>query len=161
VTVITDTIAEGLAELAALGQVVATPTAPLDYGSDISCSVSVSESLAMTDPHSAEGIAELAIRRVISPRGSNPADPTFGIDLRALAGMPLTPQAKISWQGRAEDEIKKESDTIAGATVTLSQVGLFQLDIWIKIVPHNPRVIVPELVVTVENGEAHYRKLYQ
>lgn len=72
------------AEVAAAGAPNAD-TAPLGYGRDLDCVSDVTEAFTETEPESPLGIAQAALRRLTTPRGSLPDDRDYGFDLRAYA----------------------------------------------------------------------------
>lgn len=156
--VVRSQIAADLADLAGEGQIVPAPVAPLGYGRDLAGVLGVYDDLRETDPNSADGILELAARRLITPRGTMPGDPDYGYDVRSLQFMGATRQALLEAQQRCELEVRKDSDLVRACTVIL-KVDQTTLTVYVKIEPQDPAVVVPVLVLAVTDGEVLFRKV--
>ncbi len=92
------------AERAALVRTV-TPdaTAPLGFGTDLSCVSDFAVDYSEVDPLSVRALIEALIRRLTTPRGTLIDDASYGYDTRALLNSGATP-----------DTLRDESLAIAG-----------------------------------------------
>lgn len=136
-----DAIAE---EIASLVRLVPTPTAPLGYGRDLSCTRDLTETLDEVDPFSIQAIQEAAIRRLKTrrgelPDGGLPEDLEYGWSVLSLLSRGLTPAEVRDAAGEIQSELTKD-DRVASATVTLVQKSLKELSISIEIVPEDPNL---------------------
>lgn len=104
-TVFTDAIAAGLAELTRL---VDAPIAPLYYGSDLSCVSDLTFTVSELDPASPLGIAESLIRRLTCPRGGLPDEKDYGYDLFALLNRGANEAQLNEYSGQIRGECRKD-----------------------------------------------------
>lgn len=131
---VSDAIAQ---EIAALPRVVATPTGTLGFGADISCAGDLSEAMIdIDDPRRILG--ESIARAFDCPRGTNPDDLNYGIDLREALHKPTTVSEIRDRQTSAESELRKD-DRIDTANVTITpSPTLDALAIAVTVVPRDP-----------------------
>jgi hypothetical protein len=110
------------AELSSLTSLVRTPTGSLGYGTDLSCTTDITETLKEVDPHSTQAITESILRRLQTPNGSlalfeDSAD--YGLDLISLLNNGTTDRELRSLEQQITNEIRKD-DRIAKVSVTTS-----------------------------------------
>ncbi|HSC86381.1 MAG TPA: hypothetical protein VLC09_03895 [Polyangiaceae bacterium] len=140
-TIVQEAIAAMQAELAQTGP---RPTAPLGYGSDLSCVRDLTDNMAEVDPMSVEALKQSLIRRLETrrgelPIGDNPEDGEYGWSIAALLSKGMTPAEIRDAAGEIQTELTKDDRvTPGGASVTLTQVSLKQLRISIQITPEDP-----------------------
>lgn len=116
-------------ELDALTQVVESPRSPYGYGADLDGILSVTDPSALVNPLSDTAIAQAAVRRLVTPRGSLPGDPDYGKDLRQLLNSPILPAKLLQAQQEANVELVKD-DRVLSAQVTIESNG--QDAIWVR-----------------------------
>ncbi len=156
-TTVTDAIAASLAELTAEQP---APLPPYGYGVDLSCVTEVFDDLRTTNQDSPDGIVESTLRRLITPRGSNPCDPDYGYDLRAALHAGATARQLREIEGRARSEVRKDDRVRdAAVSVTRSAQGYAALDVNVVITPTDPTVEIPAFTFSVENGVVHYARI--
>lgn len=117
------------ADLDALLQVVESPRAPYGYGADLDGVLSVADPTVLVNPLSDTAIAQAAVRRLVTPRGSMPGDPDYGKDLRQLLNSPILPAKLMQAQQESNVELVKD-DRVRSAQVTIESNG--QDSIWVR-----------------------------
>ena len=105
----TDVVRDAIAASIALEtRIVATPSGPFGWGSDIACALTLDpdvRELAGDDP---QVLANAIIRRLDTPRGQLPDDPDYGIALRSMLSAGITDAGRRSISGRIYNEITKD-----------------------------------------------------
>ncbi len=147
-------VAEAIAaEIATLQRLVTPPSPPLGYGTDLSCTNDITETLDEVDENSPLGIAQAAIRRLTTPRGGLADDPDYGLDVRGYANR-ATPATELRvLAGQIRNELGKD-DRIADAKVTVSFAGNSELRIAILITPEDPALTDFSFTISVTDGNA-------
>lgn len=115
-TLVTDAIAEGLAELE---RVQDHPVAPFGYGSDLSCSSDLTPSMLEVAGDSITALSQAIVRRLDCPRGALPDDADYGLDLRSYVNRGTTADEIRSLAGAIRNEVTKD-DRIDRARVELT-----------------------------------------
>lgn len=132
------TLREALDEgLATLTRVVATPVEPFDYGADVSCASDLAETMEdISEPRQILG--EAIARRLDCPRGTNPDDADYGIDLRDMLHRGVTDSEMRTRTTAIEGELRKD-DRILSSKVTLTPTATGdRIAILIVVVPRDP-----------------------
>jgi hypothetical protein len=137
--------------LRAAGPLIAAPSPPFGYGSDLDCFDDVTDAADELDPNSTRGLAQAAYHLVTSARGSMPAAPDAGIDLRCYLNRGLTAAAAAELAGDVANEIKKD-DRFAEVTVTTTQPSLDVLRVQIQIAPADTEIDTLSLVLAVTDA---------
>jgi hypothetical protein len=106
-------------QLAELTRIVAVPTGPLGYGTDLSCVTDLDPLLVEVDPNSPAAIVEAVIRRFTTPRGSLIDDPDYGLDIRSVLNRGMTQRDLRALAGALRGEAQKD-DRVALADVQLT-----------------------------------------
>jgi hypothetical protein len=135
-SIVTDAIAE---DLATLERVIPTPTAPFGYGSDLSCVNDLSDTAEEVDPFGQLGIAQAAVRRLTTQRGTLPDDPEYGHDVTQYLNRGMTPEDIRDGQSACRNELTKD-DRIEDATVTFTLITLTVLRIGVALTPADPNL---------------------
>lgn len=147
------------AEIAALTKLVPAPTGNLGYGTDLSCTTDLTETMDETDPDSPRGIAELLIRRLDTARGTLPDDPDFGYDLVGCLNKVLTAQDLLAMPGIITREALQD-DRIASVAVKADYTARTKtLDVSIAITPQDPTKSTFTLILAVTDGELMMKEL--
>lgn len=115
-SIVRDTLA---AELAKLEPVTSTPFAPFGYGSDLSCTSDLTETMDEVDGFSTLALGQAIVRRLDCPRGALPDDPDYGIDLRAYCNRGTTADEVRALAGQIRTEVEKD-DRIDSLAVTVT-----------------------------------------
>lgn len=127
-------------ELAALTRVVSTPDEPFGYGSDVSCGYDMDPGAAELDGMNPLVLAQATLRRLDTPRGSLPDDPSYGISLRSMLNAGTDPERINSMAGTIRNEVCKD-DRIASAVVTvMPSVAGDAFKVVLRITPVDPRL---------------------
>jgi hypothetical protein len=144
-------IAAGFAELV---PELPAPVEPFGYGTDLKCTIDVTEDLQETDPNSPEGIGEAIFRAWTTDRGENPDDPDYGRNVKRLLNRGMTRDELRAEAGLLRAEAEKD-DRVADCVVTITQTdGGRSLRIRGVVTPDDPRVSVFKMLVAVTNGAA-------
>ena len=106
-------------ELATLTRVASAAAGALGYGVDLHCVSDVRADLAEVDPTTAQGVVEACIRRLTCPRGGNPDDPDYGLDLRAYCNRGVTALDLRMLGGAIRSELRKD-DRVLDADVSVT-----------------------------------------
>lgn len=117
---------------AALTRNVAAPTGDLGYGSDLSCRDDVTADMAELPGDSPEAIAQANYRRLITPRGSLPDDPDYGLDIQGYLSVGMTAKEIAEIPGEIQLELAKDDRNVESSlAVTLTQgaAGSFKIAI--------------------------------
>lgn len=147
-SVVLDAIDRALGELR---PVMAPPTGDLGYGRDLSCTSELSPTLTEVDPMSTRGIAEATLRRLTTPRGMLPGDPSYGLDVRAFCSRG-TPEAELrDLAGIVRGEVTKD-DRIADVRVSVTRPGMGELRIELRLVPAAPAGTPFSLILAVTSA---------
>lgn len=134
-TVFTDAIATGLAQLT---RIVDAPAEPFQYGTDLSCVTDLTEDLLELDPNSPLGIAQSLIRRLTCPRGALPDDKNYGYDLVALLNRGASDADLREYAAQIRGECKKD-DRVDDAQPTLNMnIATRTLSVQLQIKPEDP-----------------------
>lgn len=153
--IVKDAIAE---ELALLTRVTPEPLEPLGYGTDLSCVEDITEDLAEVDQDSPLGVAQAVARRLITPRGGLPDDPSYGLDIRGYAnrGVTIAEQRDLASQIRAE--VTKD-DRVADAVVTVTVPSLDTMSVRLQLTPEDPNLAPFALTFAVKAGQLMLEEL--
>ncbi len=84
---VTSALARNLSEVERLRD---APEEPFGYGTDISCAEDFQPDARDVDGFSTQAIGEAIYRRLTTPRGSNPDDEDYGLDVAAYLNRPTT-----------------------------------------------------------------------
>jgi phage baseplate assembly protein W len=103
--VVRDAIA---ASIALETRIVATPSEPFGWGSDIACALALDPDVRELDGDDPQVLANAIIRRLDTPRGQLPDDPDYGIALRSMLSAGITDAGRRSISGRIYNEITKD-----------------------------------------------------
>lgn len=127
------------AELAKIVRVVAAPVAPFGYGTDISCREDLAEDL-----HEVEGfelLGEAIVRRLDTPRGSLPDDPSYGISLSEYLNRGTTATGLREIASKIRGELRKD-DRVADVAVPPPETSLdgSRMRVSITVTPVDARV---------------------
>lgn len=106
-------------ELAKLQRLVPTPTGSLGFGTDLSCTTDLTETMEEVDPNSTRGIGEAALRRLTTPRGELQDDLEYGIDVRSFLNRGTSAGDIQGLQGLVRQELLKD-DRVLGAVVLIT-----------------------------------------
>lgn len=136
-TLVTDAIAEGLAELE---RVQDHPVAPFGYGSDLSCSSDLTPSMQEVAGDSIAALSQAIVRRLDCPRGALPDDADYGLDLRSYVNRGTTADEIRGLAGAIRNEVTKD-DRIDAVKVTLtpSPTGR-EIEVSLAVTPIDHRV---------------------
>jgi len=115
-TILSDWIAEGLAELSTLERF---PLPPLGYGVDLACTTDLDPAMAEVDPMSQRAVSEAIMRRLDCPRGALPDDPDYGLDLRGMLNTGTAAADITALAGRIRSEVQKD-DRVDSVVVTVA-----------------------------------------
>lgn len=142
------------AEIATLTRVVDAPIGPLGYGRDLSCVQDCDDKFSEVDPNTPTAIGQAILRRLDTPRGSNPDDKDYGLDVRGMLNRGLT----LNQLNRIENEvhgevIKDERVADAQVDVTVLSVASKRMRVSISITPMNPEVSDFKLVFAVTDAQ--------
>jgi phage baseplate assembly protein W len=108
-------------EQAKLTRVTTTPEPPHGYGRDLSCVSDISPTLDEVDGFDLLAIAQAAVRRLTTPRGSLPDDPDYGIDIRSYLNVGITAAGITQAESEIANELAKDDRLDAvSTTFTLS-----------------------------------------
>jgi hypothetical protein len=147
-TIVTDSIA---ADIATLSRVVAVPTGALGYGTDLSCEMDLTSTIAEVDPFSVAAIGEAVVRRLSTPRGRLVDAPDYGFDIRGMLNRG-TPVAQLqSLNDPIRSEVEKD-DRIDSALVNASYLDQATLRVEITITAADPALGVFTLTLAVTDG---------
>jgi phage baseplate assembly protein W len=101
------------------------PTGDLGYGSDLSCTDDLSEDWSELDGSDVRLVAEAALRRLTTARGTLLDDPDYGLDLRSFLHRGQTPADLLAMRGAVRSELLKDDRIDDGAlTVELIRSGV-------------------------------------
>ncbi len=115
-TIVADVIA---AEIAALTRVTLAPEGELGYGRDLSCVTDLTADAAEVEPDDPIAVAQACTRRLITPRGSVPDAPDYGLDLRGYCNRGVTASDLSALSGQITSELRKD-DRVADAAAVVS-----------------------------------------
>jgi len=137
-SILTDEIAR---LIAAEGSPVAlAPSEPFGYGVDYSCITDLTPRLSQVSGLTC--LAHQLIRRLTTERGSNPADPDFGVDLLAFCNRPTRPSQLRELEAIAEAELEKD-DAVSSVDVTVSySFATRTLTVDVRVTPADPDLVV-------------------
>jgi len=154
--VLRDALAAGLATLQ---RIVATPTGPLGYGTDLSCASDIDPQLIETDPNSVIGIGESTFRRWDCSRGALPPDGKdareYGRDIRGMLNRGTT-DADLNATTSALGVEASKDDRIASITVRATPLGDSKkptIEIAAMITPADPTLAPFQLVLAVDSSD--------
>lgn len=145
------------AEVVKLERVVDPPAGELGYGTDLSCAEDLTES--MEEVTGQRLLAEVAVRRLTTPRGSLPdvrgpdgRDMNYGLDLASYLNRGVVADEIRALASNVRSEVAKD-DRFAGvgATVTPSQTGT-SLAVALRLVPKDTRLGPFDLVLAVTSA---------
>lgn len=100
-------------------RIVADPVEPYGYGSDVSCVSDVDAGVVELSGSDPLVVAQALVRRLDTPRGSLPDDPSYGISLRSYlsAGTTTTDIQRLA--GVIRNELVKD-DRVESLSVTVT-----------------------------------------
>lgn len=140
------------AELAVLTEEIAAPVEPFGFGSDLSCVTDLDSNLSEVAGDSPLGMAQAAIRRLITDRGSLIDDPDYGFGLISLLNRPLTAAELRSMPARMSLELEKD-DRVAESSVEIAFAGT-TLRVKILLEHVDPAVADIDFTFAVTDGAA-------
>jgi len=148
------------AEIATLAQIVPLPSGDLGYGVDLSCVTDVTPMLDETDPNSVRGIGEMAIRFLISERGSIPDAPDRGYNIYRLLAKAMSADDIQAEQRAISNEVIQD-DRIASADTSMLLVTRTQLQLRVSCVPSDLSLGPFDLIIAIADGETSFDILQQ
>lgn len=143
------------AGLLELTPVVRTPTAPLGYGSDLSCDSDLTEDMRELAGDDVLVLAQALLRRLDTVRGSIVDDPDQGLDLRGYLNSGKTDAELRALERNVELEWRKD-DRVGKAevTVTFAAVDGSEIRVSGKVTPADPTRSPFSMVVAVTSAGA-------
>lgn len=127
------------AETAKLVRLVPTPTGALGYGTDLSCTSDLTETMDEVDPLSPVAIQQSLIRRLTTRRGRLPDDPSYGLDIRGFLNHGTPASEFIAIEGQIRQEVLKD-DRVSSAVVAAAYAAQTKtLTIKLSFVPVDSR----------------------
>lgn len=141
-----------IAELTASGRVASVPTAPLGWGSDLSCVTDCDSRFIELPGNSALGVAQRVARRYLTPRGALLDDPDYGLDLRGYCNRGVTQQDLRTLQSRCVAEALKE-ETVSSITVNVATTSATGLSVQAQITPADPSLEPFAFVLAVSSAD--------
>lgn len=138
------------AETAALTPVATTPSDATGYGIDLVCRDDLTATMRETRTDTIESLAQDLYHRQITPRGSLPDDPDWGIDVLDLLNRGATPQHIAAVPLIVAAELRRD-DRVRDVTVTAEFDGT-TLALTELIEPEDPTLTPFSLIVSVTDG---------
>lgn len=132
-------------EIAKLDKASATPTEPLGWGSDLSCSTDLTETMEEVGGLTTRVLAEAIVRRLTTPRGTLPdvrgvdlRDWNYGLDLPSYLNRGVTTRDLVNLASNIRAELTKDEriDRVV-AKVTPSPTGS-SLSVELAVTPRDP-----------------------
>lgn len=139
------------ASITELAREVPAPSGDLFFGRDLSCTTGLADNLDEVDERSPLGVAQAAVRRLITARGSLPDDPDYGIDVRAFCNRGTTTAELRELGGRIRVELAKD-DRIADLTVAVTAPSSNTLTVFTQIRPADPAIEAFALTLAVTSS---------
>lgn len=140
------------AELALLVAVTATPVAPFGYGSDLSCTSDLTETMDEVDGLTTLALAQALVRRLDCPRGAVGDDDDYGMDLRAMCNQGVAASDVRELASKVRSEIEKDDRVErCGVTVTPSSTGT-DLRVELAVSAVDPAIGVFKLTLAVTSA---------
>lgn len=149
--VVRDAIA---AELALLTRVLPSPTGDLGFGSDLSCDTDLAEGMLELAGDNRLVVAQSALRRYITPRGSIPDAPNDGLDLMAWVSRGTIADDIRALQGQMASEATKDDRVAVASAVATPSADGSRLSASVRLVPSDPKIAPFEMVVSVTSASA-------
>lgn len=148
------------AETALIVRLVPVPTGQLAYGRDLACVTDITPTLEEVDPSSPRGVAEYALRRITTTRGSVPDAPDWGINLHAYCNAPITADQLRTIEADVRTELR-DDDRIASRDVKASySLQTRALTVTGTITPATPGATPFRFTFAITSGEAAIQELY-
>lgn len=120
----TSTVLDFLASsLADLDRVESAPEPPLGFGGDLSCVDDLDADMREVSGDDIASLAQALMRRILTPRGSVPDAPDYGIDLRGYLHRPSTRAELLALSGDVQNEWSKD-DRVARSEVQISAIEM-------------------------------------
>jgi len=118
----TDIVRSSIAEaILAAAAILDPPDPPLGYGSDLSCVEDLDPEMREVSGADVRSLAEALIRSIMTPRGSVPDAPDYGIDLRSYLHRPSTRTELLAIEGDIANEWGKD-DRVSRFEVTIDVI---------------------------------------
>ena len=145
--VVLDAIA---ASIAAITPIMTTPVEPFGYGSDVSCAYDVDPGVAELDGALTLVLAQAIVRRLDTPRGSLPDDPSYGISLRSMVNKGLDATEIANMAGVIRGEVSKDDrvDTVAVTVTPSTALDAITVTLVVRPVDHTIGGFTMTLAVT-------------
>lgn len=128
------------AEIAALPRVVATPVEPFGYGSDVSCAYDMDPGVAELDGMDPLVLKQAIIRRLDTPRGSLPDDPSYGISLRSMVNAGVKADDLTRLAGVIQNEVSKDDRISTLRVEVVTNPAMTELTVTLQVTPADPRL---------------------
>jgi hypothetical protein len=123
------------AEIGALTQLVAYPTATDNYGVDLLCINDIDPRAREVGLLAKESLVQDIYHRLITKRGTlSEDDPNYGTDITSFLHAAMVPLTITRYQGQIEDECLKD-DRVAECEATISNITQRGFDVSIAITP--------------------------
>ncbi len=90
------------------------------YGTDVSWFPDLDPNLSLTSGN--QTLAQAIWQRLMTPRGTFPWDPEYGLDVRGLLNETILPNTIGAWQRQIANEIEKDERVIS-ANVVITQTS--------------------------------------
>lgn len=130
-------IAEGIAELT---RVAEAPAAPWGYGSDLSCTSDLTETMEEVDGLSIVALSQAILRRLDCPRGALPDDADYGLSLPSYCNRGVTAADVRALAGQIGSEVTKDDRVDRAVVVVTPSPTGSSLSVKLTITPVDPRV---------------------
>lgn len=157
----TDIVRSSISDaILAAAAILDPPEPPLGYGSDLSCVDDLDPEMREVSGSDVRSLAEALIRSIMTPRGSVPDAPDYGIDLRSYLHRPSTRTELLAIEGDIANEWGKD-DRVSRSEVTIDVLEMGRvLRGRGRVYPADPSLEPFSLVFGVTDAGAAIEEIY-